>query len=484
MGCGKARAIESRKKKSEIMAKSVPLSPGAFINKTHGHLSSKYEEIKNIGVGAFAEVHLYKYLPTNQNRAVKIIHKAGLHEQHMDTDNWLKEINILTSLDHPNILKCYEIFEDSLKFYVSMEYCPGGELFYKLIEMKKFTESQAAHIMTQILSAVCYCHNKNIIHRDLKPENILLDEDNGQLTIKIADFGSSSFLDKEKRLSGCFGSAYYVAPEVVYGDYDELCDIWSCGVIMFILLTGKPPYPGKDSKKILEMVVSDPLKIRPDKVPGVSSLAIDLLKSLLKINPRMRITAKKALEHPWIKYYDKNNDDSDLSLCLESLEQFNASSKLKDAVHIFIASQIISHEESKHLRKEFQAIDKNSDGKITRDELISKYKENMEESKAKQIVDNIIKQIDSNLNGEIDYSEFISACMNHSKYQSKESLEEAFRMFDKDGSGGITANEIKNVLDLNSKMPETVWEDVLAEADNNGDGVIDIKEFIAMMSKM
>lgn len=421
-------------------------------------------------------------MPTNKERAVKIIHKSGLLKQQIDPDFMLKEINILTSLDHPNILKCYEIFEDSWRFYVSMEYCEGGELFEKLISMKRFNEQQASKIMHQVLSAVCYCHEKLVIHRNLKPENILLANKNGELTIKVADFGSSCFLDPSNHLSGCFGSAYYIAPEVLQGEYNEKCDIWSCGIIMFILLTGKSPYPGSDPKLILNMIKTCPIQISPEKVPGVGPEALNLLIRLLEVNPKSRITAKDAVNHIWISNHKTTILNSDLTSTLQSLEKFNGSAKLKDAVHIFISTQIISHEENKFFREAFQAIDKNSNGKISKDELLVMYKENMDEEKAQEIVENIIKEVDVNLSGEIDYSEFLSACMNYSKYLSKENLEAAFRMFDADQSGGITADEIRNILGKNTEMPDGVWKEILTDADENGDGIIDIKEFLGLMT--
>ncbi|OMJ87091.1 hypothetical protein SteCoe_11240 [Stentor coeruleus] len=482
MGCGITNQKKSATKITRRLSDAVAISPWLFMSKKKGNLPSQYKEIKKLGAGAFAVVKLCKYLPTGHDRAVKVIHKSGLHQQQIDSEFMLKEISVLTSLDHPNILRCYEIFEDPLRFYVSMEYCEGGQLFEKIISLKKFNEQQAAQIMHQLLSAICYCHEKLVIHRDLKPENILLDDQNGDLTIKVADFGSSCFLDPLKMLNGCFGSAYYIAPEVLEDEYNEKCDIWSCGVIMFILLTGKPPYPGKDPKFILNLVKMCPLKITQSKVPGVSLQAVDLLQKMLEVNPRMRISAKEAVNHPWISNYKTVVQDNDLSDALHSLEKFNGSAKLKDAVHVFIATQVASHEEIKFFRNTFKALDKNSDGKISKEELLEKYKENMEESQAIEVVEKIMKEVDTNLNGEIDYSEFLSACMNYSKYLSKENLETAFRMFDKDDSGGITVDEIRHVMGKKTKLPEAVWEEVLKDADENGDGIIDMMEFVNLMT--
>lgn len=483
MGCGSSKATSSSRRKSgKRLSDALDIGPGMFLSKYKGKLSSNYIEIRKLGSGAFAEVKLCKYLPTKQERAVKIIHKAGLHHQQIDKNFMLKEISVLTSLDHPNILKCYEIFEDTWRFYVSMEYCAGGELFGKIISLKKFNDLQAGQIMHQLLSAVAYCHEKLVIHRDLKPENILLEEKDGDLSIKVADFGSSCFLDPGKKLSGCFGSAYYVAPEVLLDEYNEKCDVWSCAVIMFILLTGKPPYPGKDSKYILSLIKTSPLQITSENVPGVSESAVDLLKKMLEVNPRTRISAKEALIHPWITNYRSTIIVRDLSGTLNSLEMFQSSAKLRDAVHIFLATQVLSHEETKALTASFLALDTNSDGKISKEELLKKYEETMEESQAIEIVAKIMGEVDKNTSGDIDYSEFLSACMDYNKCLSNENLNAAFRVFDKDNSGTITASELMDVLGKNMDMPSEVWNEIMMEADQNRDGVIDLKEFLTLMN--
>ena len=161
-----------------------------------------------------------------------------------------------------------------------------------------FSEKEASDIMFQIMSAVSYCHQKKVIHRDLKPENIFLDEKNGSLSIKIGDFGSSCILNPKRKVIGCFGSAYYIAPEVLSGSYDEKCDVWSCGIILYILLTGQPPYKGRDNPSILAEIKDSPLIITQEMLPNVSPAVVDLLKKLLVQSPASRISASESLSHP------------------------------------------------------------------------------------------------------------------------------------------------------------------------------------------
>ncbi|CAG9317280.1 unnamed protein product [Blepharisma stoltei] len=483
MGCGgskKSNKAATEPKKVEPAGSSV--NPGTFLQRHMGGLSENYKEIRKIGSGAFADVKLCIFKPTNQERAVKVIHKAGLSTQQMDSTYMLKEIQVLSSLDHPNILRCYEIFEDPWKFYVSTEYCAGGELFDKIVALKKFSEQDASRIMQQILSAVSYCHEKKVIHRDLKPENVLLEDSEGTLNVKIADFGSSCMLDKNRKLNGCFGSAYYVSPEVLTGSYNEKCDEWSCGIIMFILLTGRPPYQGRDQTFILKQVRDNPIRITPERCPGISSDAINLLQRLLEVDPNTRITAKDAGNHPWIQNF-RSNENNHLGSALNDLKQFQSSSKLKTAVHIFLATQLISHEETKKLKESFTVLDKNGDGKVSRAELHAEYRKFMSEDEAQQTVEKIMKEVDTDGSGNIDYSEFLKACSDYNKLVSRENLEAAFKMFDKDGSGDITIDELKEVLGKELIVADSYWNQVIAEVDVNGDGVIDVKEFVNLMTK-
>lgn len=176
-------------------------------------------------------------------------------------EKFMLEINILTVIDHPNVIKLYEIFEDSRYFYLIMEECVGGELFDRILERinkrKMFTEREAAGIFKQMMSAIGYCHGQNICHRDLKPENLLLLDKSPNSPVKVIDFGLSKIFNKDfHRMSTKVGTAYYVSPEVLSGDYDEKCDIWSAAVILCILLTGEPPFNGSNDTEIYKKILA------------------------------------------------------------------------------------------------------------------------------------------------------------------------------------------------------------------------------------
>lgn len=171
------------------------------------------------------------------------------------------EIDILKNLTHPNILRLFEVFEDKKNIYLVTEYCQGGELFDEIINRGKFEEKDAANIIKQVLSAISYCHNQNVCHRDLKPENILID-DKDRNTIKLIDFGTSQVFGGDEKMQLVLGTAYYIAPEVLEGNYDEKCDIWSIGVILYILLSGTPPFPGANDEEIMAKVKKGKLTFR------------------------------------------------------------------------------------------------------------------------------------------------------------------------------------------------------------------------------
>lgn len=481
MGCSSLYRKKTVEIKNQISSRQLSLNASTFVRLTSNIYSLHYQEIQKLGSGGFADVMLCFHRPTKTQRAVKIVHKVGLSDSQRSQSSLLKEFDILRNLDHPNILRCYEIFEDSRCYYISTEYCPGGDLFTEISKMKKFSESQAADIMYQILSALVYCHERGIIHRDLKPENILLLEKGDLLSLKVADFGSSVLTTNNRKVAGCFGSAYYLAPEVINNLYDEKCDIWSLGIIMYILLTGKAPYPGKNCEAIIASIQAQPFIVTPAKTQLISSHAEELLKHLLKIKPTKRCSAKSAITHPWIVSH-RERILVDAEVALQSLKEFNSFSKLQEAVNIFIATQIISHEDIKYFKKSFQKIDQNGDGKLTKQELLSEYSKFMSIEEAHKVANEVISKLDQDKDGQIDYTEFLVSCSQIQLHTSLENLEAAFNVFDIDGSGAITVEEIKAILSDGQSYDESIWKNILEEADTNKDGCIDLKEFIGLMN--
>ena len=479
MGCGRSRP--------NVVDPEPPVATAAaFIQHRNTAFHQSYDMLESLGRGGFAEVRKAIFKPTQDFRAVKVIYKIGVTAEGVDQKHRLREMKVLRGLDHPNILRVHELLEDQYRYYLVMEFCQGGDLFSRLLSVKHFSEAQVGQIMHQLLSAVTYCHQRYVIHRDLKPENLLLETQGSDLTLKVADFGSSAYIDPNMKLNGVQGSAYYVAPEVLRESYNEKCDLWSCGIIMYILMTGKAPYAGKTEREILSNVLSGALNL--SELPTLSSDARDLISQCLTANPRIRITASDALQHPFLLRCKSPDSTTPLSLqhTLLHLSEFHCASKLKDAIYTFIATQIISQSNLKELREAFQSIDKNGDGRISRQELVDKYRETAMNSSTNQtLVEEIMKQVDTDNSGFIDYSEFLHASLDKAKHLSKNNLKAAFEIFDKDGNGRISCEELKGMLAGAGNENEAVWREIIREVDENGDGEIDLKEFEQLvMSKV
>ena len=261
------------------------------------------------------------------------------------------EAEILRKVDHPNIIKLYEIFEDKKYYYIIMEFLTGGELFEKITDEEfygDFTEKDAAMIIQQVFRGINYWHSNNIVHRDLKPENLLLEstvshEDLGgkkTMKIKIIDFGSAQEFEVggKKKMEERYGTPYYIAPDVLNKSYNEKWDIWSLGVILYILLVGYPPFNGSDDKKIIEAVKKGKYTLDEPEWDDVSEEAVDLVKRWLTYDPDKRISASEALEHSWSKKFAKV-DKVKKSLASKALNNLN-NFRVKRYSHLWIKTMM------------------------------------------------------------------------------------------------------------------------------------------------
>jgi calcium-dependent protein kinase len=482
MGCSVNTRFKKPIEGDSNPSKEIILKPGAFVQENENKFSDVYRLGKVIGTGTYGEVRLCYHRESNNKRAVKIIRKDLMTSEVLRT-NLEKEIAILRSLDHPNIIRIYEFFEEVKRLYIVMEFCKGGELFAEIVKRKYLTEVHAAHIMHELLITVEYLHERKIVHRDLKPENIMLEERHDLMNIKIIDFGAAT-VQTDKPLFGIVGTMFYIAPEVLYGVYDSLCDLWSCGVILYILLAGYPPFDGKSDTEITEKIKSLAFNITQEPWPHISPEAKDLIQKLI-CPGKKRFSARNALQHPWITSLVKRElpKTEIFSEALKNLKNFRSTSILRDAVNTFITTQFISANDTKDLREVFRNMDKNGDGKLSKDELMEEYLKIMGESEAKEEVDRIMKEVDSDNNGFIDYSEFLKGSLDSSKVLSIQNLKLAFQMFDQDGSGTISASELKKVIAGKGLADNKIWNDIIMEVDMNGDGEIDIGEFEKIILK-
>ena len=287
-----------------------------FVNTYNYSMKDDYDIITQLGKGGYGKVFEVRHKKTKAVRACKYIAKSKIKEK--DLQRIRREINILKKVDHPNIVKIYEVYETNRSLYIIMEKCNGGELFDKIIDnisqKRMFSEKETAKIFLQIMSAINYCHKNGICHRDLKPENILLlQKDNeDDYPIKLIDFGLSQIFKENKKLNSKVGTAYYISPEVLCGRYTEKCDVWSAGVILCILLTGQPPFNGPNSGVIYGKIQNYDYSFS-NKWKLVSNEAKDLISHML-VPERNRYNTKQVLAHPWLQKY---KEDMKINPCLD-----------------------------------------------------------------------------------------------------------------------------------------------------------------------
>ena len=405
-----------------------------------------------------------------------------------------KEINILKSLDHPNIIKVYEFYKTEKYIYIINELCTGGELFDKIVEVKYFSEDVARNIMRQLFSAVEYCHEKGVIHRDLKPENILIEsseeKDRDFFHIKIIDFGTCEILKKNK-LTEQIGTSFYIAPEVLKNGYNEKCDLWSCGIILYILLCGSPPFYGKNEKEIFSKILEGNFTFKHKIWNKISYEGKNLVKKLLELNPDKRLSAKEALEDDWFKISSnpisgKNNIN--LPIFIKNITEFCAEQKLQQATLAFLVHNFAPKEELDELKEIFFAFDKNCDGKISKEEFVTGLSNTNSLNtllKKGSSIEGLIKNIDTDNNGFIGFEEFCIALINKEKLLTEKNLRMAFNVFDRDKNGGISQNELKYILgEYNPTAKEQLWKKMIEQIDLNKDGQISYEEFHKMMMEV
>ena len=450
-----------------------------------------YVVIKDIGSGTYSKVQLVQHKINLSIRAMKVIKKKKKKGTNQTNEHDVyKEVNLLIKMDHPNIVKIFEFYNGEKEYYLIMEYCEGGELFDKIVK-SNLTEIQCAYIMYQIFSAVNYCHKMKIIHRDLKPENILIKKDeDGFYRVKVCDFGTSKAFkigDTEKQL---VGSAYYIAPEVIQKKYNLKCDLWSCGVIMFVLLTKKPPFGGRNDAIIMQNIQIG--KYKEQLLDEYSPYAKELVALLLEKNIKKRINAEQALNHPWFDVFKCKDiltdiqDKDTIKRFIENLKNYKRGSIIQETALAFLVHNYPDLDEVVNACKLFGQIDKNGKGKITLNDFIEGLnkilKKNMEED-AKKIFENL----DEYSSGYLEYEMFIRAAINKKIFLTEDTLKFTFNFFDKENTKKITSESILKIFEESIKQDENVkieLENMIKEASPNENLEMDFDNFTEFMKSI
>ncbi len=479
--------INGEIKGTKIIAESLRKNsaPSLAIQITTGSLISdirkKYKFQDVLGGGNFGSVRVAyrRDDPSKKKFAVKSISKKHLSDQ--DLNDMIKEVEIISNLHHPIIIKFYETYQDQYYFHIVMELCTGKDLFSKIVHDGKISEQKVAEIILKILGAITYCHSKQITHRDIKPENILFKSNESNNEIKLIDFGLSKKFNRKEKMHTILGTPYYIAPEVLKGEYDCKCDVWSIGAITYMMLCGSPVFNGSSNNEIFKKILNDPVTFPKEKFDKISDDAIDFMKKCLIKNPNKRIEAKDGLNHPWFKskleqIHSEEFLDNNI---LNNLKNYSSPVNFKKFVLRYLINWV-SEKELLKLKKAFMAIDRDHTGIIKVNELEKAFQMlNIEISDGdiKKIYEAASEQKDG-----IDYIDFIVASMDQKLYLKKEKLIQAFKYFDVDDSGYIDKSDIKNALLRSGKkiVNENDIDQMMKEIKINNQGKISMGDFLKL----
>ncbi|KAJ6678289.1 CALCIUM-DEPENDENT PROTEIN KINASE [Salix viminalis] len=391
-----------------------------------------------------------------------------------------REVKILQELTgHENVVQFHNAFEDDSYVYIVMELCEGGELLDRILAKKdsRYTEKDAAVVVRQMLKVAAECHLHGLVHRDMKPENFLFKSTKEDSPLKATDFGLSDFIKPGEKFRDMVGSAYYVAPEVLKRNSGPESDVWSIGVITYILLCGRRPFWDKTEDGIFKEVLRNKPDFRRKPWPTISTSAKEFVKKLLVKDPRARLTAAQALSHPWVR---EGGDASEIPIdisVLSNMRQFVKYSRLKQFALRALASTI-DEEELADLKDQFDAIDVDKNGAISLEEMRQALAKDLPWKLKESLVQEIVQAIDSNTDGLVDFTEFVAAALhvhqleehNSEKWQLRSQA--AFEKFDIDRDGYITPEELRMHSGLRGSI-----DPLLEEADIDKDGRISLSEF-------
>ncbi|KAJ9561111.1 hypothetical protein OSB04_006271 [Centaurea solstitialis] len=433
---------------------------GAGLDKRFGlskRFKDRYEVGEEVGRGHFG----YTLSATcksgdhsGQKVAVKVIPKAKMTTA-IAVEDVRREVKILQALaGHDNLVRFYDAFEDDDNVYIVMELCEGGELLDRILARGgKFTEDYAKNVMAQILNVVSFCHLQGVIHRDLKPENFLLKAKDDDSQLKAIDFGLSDYVKPDEKLNDIVGSAYYVAPEVLLRSYGTEADVWSIGVIAYILLCGTRPFWARTESGIFRSVLKTDPSFIEQPWPSLSTQAKDFVQCLLNKDPRKRMTAAQALSHPWIRDHNGVEVPIDIRI-LRLLKAYTLSSPLRKAA-LRALSRTLTADDLFYLKKQFQHLTLEKSEIVTLESIkaaLTKHATNaMKESR---ITDYLTWQL-STLR--LDFDEFCAAAVCVHQLESFDRWEQharcAYEIFDKDGNRAIVIEELASELGLGPSVP-------------------------------
>ena len=504
---------------SDEAEKTKDPSPRSPKRRLARKLKNEYTvQTKILGEGHYGTVRLCNLKKDNREFAVKSINKSRVSKPGM----LASEVEIMAKVDHPNIIKVVDIIDERDSLHIVTELCTGGELFERIIEKsqsseKSFSERDAAKVLKQILDAVHYCHSLKppVVHRDLKPENFLFLSKADDAPIKVIDFGLSKLApstndDIAMAMHTRVGTPYYIAPEVLRREYTVKCDLWSVGVIAYILLCGYPPFYGDNDREIFKRVAAGKFQFPSPEWDHISKHAKDFVAALLQVDQKKRPTAAEALAHPFLDIqrqkgerclspimapnggapsFDHHNtttpsglppnvsDDEKLAAVARRMRRFVRMTKLK-RLALNVLSRELTGSELQHLHSVFRKIDADGNGFISAQELQTALADHLNSNDDNTpTIRHLLQAIDLSGDQAIDYPEFLAATLQRNCYLREDNIRKVFEHLDLDGSGHIS---FQNLIDITGSKKHAA--DLLKEADVNNDRQISYQEFKDIMT--
>ena len=475
--------------KNKSIDNSIKFDTDLIISEVKKNPFNIYQKIKSLGEGSYGEVFLVKHKTIGAVRAMKVIRKIDNYAENND-EEVINEINILKKMDHPNIIKIFEFYIDKENYYLITEYCNGGDLF-DFVKGRDLNEYQVAYIMFQIFSALNYCHKMKIIHRDLKPENILISKnENNYIRIKIADFGTSVLFKKGDIQKDLIGTLFYIAPEVIMEKYNFKCDMWSCGVIMYILLTHKIPFNGDDDEEIKKQILFQDYDT--DYLSKFSKNSQDLINKLLDREVNRRINSELALDHKYFEEFKSKEllneikDKKKIQKFIENLKSYKRKSILQETILAYLIHNFQDLDDIDDAYKLFNQIDAKGNGKVNLEELYYGLSIIIESDKLRDDIVEIFANLDTDKNNYLTYEEFIRGAINKNCLLEDKVLEFAFKYFDKDNKGEITINDISYIFKKKIKkkdITETLKK-IISEVNEDGNEIITYEKFCKLIKNI
>ncbi|KAF7825531.1 calcium-dependent protein kinase 13 [Senna tora] len=542
------------KRDSNAAKKKAPITVLADVAKEN--IEEKYLVDRELGRGEFGVTYLCIERETRELLACKSISKRKLRTA-VDIEDVRREVAIMKHLPKSSsIVSLKEACEDDNAVHLVMELCEGGELFDRIVARGHYTERAAAAVTRTIVEVVQLCHKHGVIHRDLKPENFLFANKKENSPLKAIDFGLSIFfkpgnnfnngmwilvvpcgninlsnkncqvisypLEKGhevwskalgptppgERFSEIVGSPYYMAPEVLKRNYGPEIDIWSAGVILYILLCGVPPFwagclllnfcpvlisswesilfyheinsNAESEQGVAQAILRGLIDFKREPWPSISESAKSLVRQMLEPDPKLRLTAKQVLEHPWLLNAKKAPNVPLGDVVKSRLKQFSMMNRFKRKA-LRVIADFLSTEEVEDIKEMFKKMDSDNDGIVSVEDLKAGF-QNFGSQLAESEVQMLIETVNTNGKGTLDYGEFIAVYLHLKRMANDEHLRKAFSYFDKDGNGYIEPDELRNALTEDGADDCTdVANDIFQEVDTDKDGRISYDEFVAMM---